>query len=51
MIKLSDGTPIKYRVHIKGGKWLAWVSKCDDTSSGYAGIYGKEIDAIQIKVD
>jgi hypothetical protein len=49
-----DGLQVKgatYRVHIKGGKWLAWVSKCDDTSSGYAGIYGKEIDAIQIKVD
>ena len=49
-----DGLQVKgatYRVHIKGGKWLAWVSKVDDTSSGYAGMYGKEIDAIQIKVD
>lgn len=49
-----DGLQVKgatYRVHIKGGKWLAWVSKCDDTASGYAGIYGKEIDAIQVKVD
>jgi len=47
-----DGIQIKgskYRVHIKGAKWLGWVSKVDSTSSGYAGIYGKTIDAIQIK--
>lgn len=49
-----DGVQIKgatYRVHIKGGNWLDWVSKVDDTNTGYAGIYGKEIDAIQIKVN
>lgn len=49
-----DGLQVKgatYRVHIKGGNWLGWVSKVDKTSDGYAGIYGKEIDAIQIKVD
>lgn len=47
-----DGIQIKnvsYRVHIKGGKWLSWVNKVDNTPNGYAGIYGKEIDAIQIK--
>lgn len=47
-----DGVQIKnvtYRVHIKGGKWLSWVNKVDDTNDGYAGIYGKSIDAIQIK--
>lgn len=47
-----DGVQIKnatYRVHIKGGNWLSWVSKVDETSNGYAGIYGKDIDAIQIK--
>lgn len=49
-----DGLQVKgatYRVHVKGKGWLDWVSKCDDTSSGYAGIYGKEIDAVQIKVN
>lgn len=49
-----DGIQIKnatYRVHIKGGDWLPWVSKVDDTNNGYAGIYGKEIDAVQLKVD
>ena len=40
-----------YRVHIKGGSWLSWVNKVDNTSNGYAGIYGRDIDAIQIKVD
>ena len=38
-----------YRVHLKNGGWLSWISKVDDTNQGYAGIYGKEIDAIQIK--
>ena len=47
-----DGLQIKnatYRVHIKGGGWLSWISKVDDTPQGYAGIYGKTIDAVQIK--
>ncbi len=47
-----DGVQIEnatYRVHIKNGNWLSWVNKVDDTADGYAGIYGKEIDAIQIK--
>lgn len=39
----------KYRVHLKGGKWLSWVKKVDNTSSGYAGILGQTIDAIQLK--
>ncbi len=38
-----------YRVHIKNGNWLNWINKVDETANGYAGIYGKEIDAIQIK--
>ncbi len=48
-----DGIQIEnatYRVHIKNGSWLSWVSKVDNTANGYAGIYGKEIDAIQIKI-
>ena len=47
-----DGLQIKgvtYRVHLKNGKWLSWVSKVDDTNEGYAGIFTREIDAIQIK--
>ena len=47
-----DGIQVKdaiYRVHIKNGKWLSWVHKVDNSSSGYAGIYNKSIDAVQIK--
>ena len=47
-----DGLQIEnaiYRVHLKGGDWLNWITKVDDTNQGYAGIYGKDIDAIQIK--
>lgn len=40
---------VDYRVHIKGGGWLPWVNKADGTNSGYAGIYGKDIDCIQMK--
>ena len=39
-----------YRVHIKGGTWLSWVSgyNINDYKNGYAG-NGKIIDAVQIK--
>ena len=48
----ADGHTLKYRVHIKGGRWLDWVSKYDisDYNDGLAGAYGKPIDAIQIDV-
>lgn len=47
-IKFSKGT-CKYRVHLKGSKWLPWVTGCNikDDKNGYAGD-GKAIDAIQI---
>ena len=48
-MKTTEGT-IYYRVHIKNGNWLSWVAKWDNTPEGYAGIYGKEIDAIQIYI-
>jgi len=54
----SNGSPITgvaiqgvtYRVHIKNGSWLPWVSgyNINDFNNGYAG-NGGEIDAIQIK--
>lgn len=48
----ADGYTLKYRVHIKGGGWLGWISKSDinDYNNGLAGAYGKAIDAIQIDV-
>ena len=47
-----DGVQIKnatYRVHLVGGGWLPWVYKVDNSNEGYAGVYGKIIDAVQIK--
>lgn len=47
-IKVDKGT-IKYRVHVKGGKWLGWITQYNikDGIKGYAG-NGKPIDAIQV---
>lgn len=48
----ADEYKLRYRVHVKGGKWLPWVPNYDitDYDNGLAGIYGKTIDAIQITV-
>jgi hypothetical protein len=48
-IKVTKGK-IKYRVHIKGGNWLSWVTgfNLNDDVNGYAGILGMDIDAVQI---
>ena len=47
-IKIDKGS-IKYRVHVKGGKWLPYVTgyNISDTVNGYAG-NDKEIDAIEV---
>ena len=47
-IKVTTGN-IKYRVHIKGGNWLPYVTDFDiyDSKNGYAG-NGKPIDAVEI---
>lgn len=46
--KANNGV-LKYRVHTIGGKWLGWISQynINDGINGYAGIKGKNIDAIQ----
>ena len=48
----ADGCTLRYRVHVKGGSWLSWVSNynINDYNNGLAGAYGKVIDAIQIDV-
>ena len=50
-VSVSEGK-VKYRVHIKGGKWLPWVTGYDiaDHENGYAGDK-KPIDAVQIYYD
>lgn len=47
-IKVDKGS-IKYRVHVKGGNWLDWITQynINDKINGYAG-NGKPIDVIQI---
>ena len=39
----------QYQAHLKNGDWLHLIQKVDDTALGYAGIYGKEIDALKLK--
>jgi GH24 family phage-related lysozyme (muramidase) len=47
-IKVNKGT-VKYRVHVKDGNWLGWVTgySWSDYNNGYAG-NGKPIDLVQI---
>ena len=47
-MKVDKGS-IKYRVHVKGGNWLGWITQYNikDAINGYAG-NGKPIDAIQV---
>ncbi len=47
---MSDEYKIVYRVHLMKLGWLPWVEKFNDSNDGYAGVYGHEIDAVQIKV-
>ena len=48
----AEGCQLRYRVHIKGGVWLPWVTGYDigDDDKGMAGVYGEPIDAVQIDV-
>lgn len=47
-VRVSAGS-VKYRVHIKGGRWLPYVTGCNinDAVNGYAG-NGLEIDAVEV---
>ena len=47
-IKVSKGS-VKYRVHVKGGSWLGWITgyNVNNSATGYAG-NGKPIDAIEV---
>lgn len=53
LVAKSNVGVLKYRVHLKGGKWLGWISAYDinDPNYGYAGIRGKEIDAVQMTLE
>ena len=45
-----DGYQVQYRVSA-GGRWYGWCTGLTDKSGdGYAGVFGKAIDRIQIKI-
>lgn len=48
--KVSSGT-IEYRVHTTDGRWWGWISQynINDAVNGFAGVIGKNIDAIQFR--
>lgn len=48
-IKVNSGS-VKYRVHLKGGDWLPWVTGYDinDFNNGYAGDCHTDIDCVQV---
>jgi hypothetical protein len=50
---IKGDSKIHYQVHIKGGNWLDYVTGYDETddNNGYAGIFGKTIDAIRMYVE
>ena len=50
--KVSKGT-LSYRVHVKGGNWLGWIStyNINDWDKGVAGIKGKAIDGVQFSLN
>ena len=50
--KSSKGT-LKYRVHLKNGGWLSWITACNtkDWVKGCAGTSRKEIDGVQFTLE
>ena len=53
MMTTNTGKTIHYRVHLKSSNsWLPYVTgySTSDSNNGYAGIFGQEIDAIQVYV-
>ena len=47
-VRVTAGS-VKYRVHVKGGGWLSWVTGCNtnDCKNGFAG-EGAPIDAVEV---
>ena len=49
---IKGDKPLQYRVHLRQqNRWLPWANGYNenDFNNGFAGIFGQEIDAIQIK--
>lgn len=46
-----EGYAVRYRVYSKGLGWLAWITEYNNTDSmGYAGVKGREIQAVQVQI-
>ena len=52
IIKENGYYRVAYRAHLLNGKWLDWQYDTETTNGqdGYAGIIGKTIDAIEVKI-
>ena len=49
-LPITDRIDVEYRVYVDG-RWLPKVTNCGDGADGYAGIFGKEVSALQIFCD
>lgn len=49
----SDKGKLSYRVHLKNGGWLNWISQynTNDSKNGYAGLLQVDVDGIQMKLE
>ncbi|MDD6760073.1 MAG: glycoside hydrolase family 25 protein [Turicibacter sp.] len=47
-IRVDNGS-IKYRVHVRSGKWYDWITQCNinDKKNGFAGDLVNDIDAVE----
>ncbi len=46
-LPLTERVSVRYRACV-GGRWLAWVTDCGTGSNGYAGIFGRDITALEV---
>lgn len=47
-LPVKDRVNVQYRTYV-GTRWLPWVQNCGDGASGYAGIFGKSVSALQVR--
>lgn len=47
-LPIAERIDVEYRVYV-GGRWLPWVTNFGDGADGYAGIFSREISALQVR--
>lgn len=50
-VRLTDGSKVTIKSHIKGGGWLSDITKWDNSTKGYSGLKGKPIDKFMVKAE